>query len=140
VRQPLVQPAITQLSVSPRRWRLDEDLVVTSYGWTLVVPKGRVSDGASIPRVFWPIMDPFELSVAAPFVHDELYGSGGVIRASDVGVPAERETHHFTRNDADNFLYDVAAQEGVWWWRRSLARRMLRWFGAGNWNVGGVGR
>ena len=131
----LPQPAVTQISVSPRRWRLDEELVITSLGWTLVVPKGFVCDGASVPRLAEPLIDPFDLSVSAPFVHDWLYESGGQICASQAGYPTAACTEWFTREEADDFLYDIAAQEGVWWWRRALARKIVRWFGARNWST-----
>lgn len=129
----IAQPAITQVSLSPRIVRLDEEICVTSRGWQLVVPKGRLSDLASVPRLAWILIDPLELSTVAAFVHDELYERGGRIRASRFGYPTSNATERFTREEADDFLYDLAAQSGVWWWRRALAWRFLRWFGAGNW-------
>jgi len=130
----LVQPAITQTSVDPGRWRLDEELVVTSRGWTLVVPRGFLTDLASIPRVLWWLIAPSELSIAAPIVHDWLYEAGGRIRASHVGYPAWGVEQRFARSDADAFLYDLAAQAGVWWWRRWLAYKAVRWFSARYWS------
>lgn len=127
----LRQPAITQVSIEPRLVRLEDEIDVTSLGWRLVIPKGRLSDLASVPRLAWPIIAPLELSVVAAFVHDEGYKNGGVIRASR-SLMLGGETERFTREECDNFLYDIAAQSGVWWWRRALARKIVRWFGAEN--------
>lgn len=42
----------------------------TAYGNT--VPKGFVSDGASVPRLFWAILPPFKQTKEAAFMHDYL--------------------------------------------------------------------
>jgi len=132
----LAQPAITQTSVTPTRWRLDQDLVVSSRGWTLVVPAGFLTDLASIPRFVWWLIAPFELSIAAPIVHDYLYTFGGKIRATtDGNITAPGGYMTFTRSQADAFLYDLAAADGVWWWRRWLAYKAVRWFGARYWSA-----
>jgi hypothetical protein len=39
----------------------------------------------------------------------------------------------FTRRQADDFLFDIAKQDNVWWWRRAAAYKGLRWFGALKW-------
>jgi len=131
----LAQPAITEVSVAPARWGLDAEICAKSLDWMLVVPKGRVSDLASIPRLAWWLIAPFELSITAVFVHDELYEHGGLMRASQVGYPSERCLQRFTRAEADEFLYDLAAADGVWWWRRWLAYKAVRWFGARYWKA-----
>jgi hypothetical protein len=96
------------------------------------VPRGFITDLASIPRWLWPIVAPFELSIAAPVVHDWLYGHGGLIRPAPGLSPIR-----YTRSQADAFLYDVAAQDGVWWWRRAAAHTVVRDVGARRWNTTG---
>ena len=40
----------------------------------VVVPKGFVSDGATIPRIFWAILPPVDRYFPAALVHDYLLG------------------------------------------------------------------
>src|SRR5690242_19553768 len=42
-------------------WTVKEEYVVSSRGFTFVIPKGRVTDFASIPRIFWNVEAPFQL-------------------------------------------------------------------------------
>jgi hypothetical protein len=41
----------------------------------ITVPSGFVSDGASVPRVFWSIFPPFGKYFKAAIIHDYLYSS-----------------------------------------------------------------
>lgn len=113
------------------KWRLLEPLIVDAGGKQVSVPSGFQTDLASIPRIAWPIVAPFELSLAAPIVHDKCYETGQIMvraTAADAWVPTR-----VTRAQADRLLYDVAAAEGVWWWRRWLAYHAVRLFGAEFW-------
>lgn len=111
-------------------WTLLEEYVVTSRGYTLVVPKGRVTDFASIPRVFWNLEAPFQLSCGAPTVHDELYRHGGLIT---IRTATGEQVKRFTKADADAFFLDLMTQFGVPRWRRYSAYYAVRWFGASSW-------
>src|SRR5262245_27877039 len=57
-------------------WTLESDLTVSSDGYTIYVAKGFLTDLASVPRAAWWAIAPFELSVAAPIVHDYIYDYG----------------------------------------------------------------
>lgn len=37
------------------------------------VPIGFISDAGSVPRIFWPIVDPFGIAAKSFFLHDWLY-------------------------------------------------------------------
>lgn len=70
---------VTQMSGSAgswRRWRLHEALVYEvgdkGTGRLIVVPPGFVSDGPSIPRVFWAIMPVWGTWGRAGILHDFL--------------------------------------------------------------------
>lgn len=66
------------------------------------VPKGFVSDGASIPRFAWSIVGhPFSGYLAAAVVHDYLYRKGSVPLCS--------------RKDADKVLRDLMRTLGYGW-------------------------
>ncbi len=51
-----------------RKWQVVSDF--ESYGVT--VPKGFVTDGASVPRIFWWFLDPATEAFEAAIVHDYL--------------------------------------------------------------------
>ena len=44
------------------------------------VPKGFITDGASVPRIFWPVFPPFGPWLKAAILHDWLYATGKVSR------------------------------------------------------------
>ena len=113
-----------QISYHPREqlWELMNDVIITSLGYTFTLRAGQKSDLASIPRVLWFIVGPMEDSVAAPLLHDLIYAGDGLVSSDNVSGGPRR----FTRAEADRFLYDVAKQEDVWWWRRAGCYRALR--------------
>ena len=83
---------------------------------------GYETDLASIPRMFWRIIAPFELSIAAPLVHDYLYGNGGVA-----------ENQVLSREETDKLFLAIMEAEEVPWWRRKLAYRAVRMFAGFAW-------
>lgn len=85
------------------------------------VPRGFVTDFASIPRLFWNIISPMELGDVGPIKHDWTYRNG-----------------FGTRKEADKvFLADMKA-DGVGWWKRTTAYNLVRAFGGGSWNSGKI--
>lgn len=58
-------------------WRLDAPFRWQTGGTRLAVPVGWRFDLASVPRMFWTLIAPFELSLAAALVHDFLYRTAG---------------------------------------------------------------
>ncbi len=78
------------------------------------VPAGYISDGSSIPRIFWvsigsPFLPEFR---AASIIHDFLYSEG----TGD-------------RKEADKMYRDILKDNGVVWWRRNIQYIILRMFG-----------
>jgi len=108
-------------------WTLEREFSIASRGYQLVVPGGFRFDLASIPRALWSLEAPFELSIAAPLIHDWGYRHGGVFDC------APRTT--FTRADVDAFFLDIMQQRGVSWLRRNVAYRVVRAFGAKAWQA-----
>lgn len=49
----------------------------------IIVPKGFVTDGASVPRLFWGIMPPVHRYFLAAVVHDYLLYTGHNRRSAD---------------------------------------------------------
>lgn len=109
------------------RWELTRDYTfVTRYG-KITVHAGFQFDLSSIPRVFWPLVAPFELSIEAPLLHDFLYRRGGKIDRYD----GFRRT--FTRKEADGLFLDEMEKAGIPWLRRRAAYLAVRAFGGGSW-------
>jgi hypothetical protein len=75
------------------------------------VPKNFVTDGASIPRVFWAILSPFGAYFPAALVHDFLYSS---------------KNDEFTRDEADGIFLEAMKDCGVPWHRRTLIYAAVR--------------
>lgn len=74
-REPIVfvtNPALRRWHVG--RFELVEGLVVTVGGLRFVVPAGFVTDGASVPPIFWPVVGhPYSpSSLRAAILHDYL--------------------------------------------------------------------
>lgn len=55
-----------------RNWRLTEDyeLYIPWLGITLMAPKGFIVDGASVPRIVWPIINPTGILLIGSIFHD----------------------------------------------------------------------
>lgn len=111
------------------QWELTEDLFYCGYGFNLLILQGFRTDLASVPRWLWRIIAPFELSIAAPVLHDYLYRNGGCfVSTYGVAQRVERET-------VDNLFLNIMADEGVPWWRRTAAYHAVRIFGKSSWRT-----
>ena len=122
----LSAPVVTHLG--GRRWRLEQDYHYQHGDHRITVPAGFEFDLSSVPRAFWSLIAPFELSIAAPLLHDFLYRYGG-----DPPAGAIEPRRTYTRREVDELFRTVMEEEGVAPWRRSLAYRAVRLFGGGAW-------
>jgi len=100
--------------------------VIEKYEWHskrldrwLVIPPGFLTDLASIPRLFLPIVDDDELAEAGT-IHDHLYRQPTLYR----GV---------TRRQMDRVMVDKMKEDGVSWWKRRLVYVGLRLGGGKAW-------
>ena len=88
---------------------------LTSYkGGTVKIPAGFLSDGASIPRVFWGIFSPFGEYLKAALVHDFLYSKD----STDL-FPCDRLT-------ADLIFKEAMFNIGIGWLQRGIIYRAVR--------------
>ena len=123
-------PPVVSYRLAVRRWRLER-----AYRWdcdqhAITVPEHFEFDLASVPRTVWWLVAPFELSIAAPLIHDFLYRFGGDPPAGAV-VPECR----YTRRAADLLFLRVMEREGVPAWRRRAAYAAVRSFGGRAWGA-----
>jgi hypothetical protein len=123
----LPSPVVTYL-VNEKRWRLEQVYSLRTNAHQITVPEGFEFDLASVPRAFWWLIAPFELSISAPLVHDFLYRYSGDPPAGSIAPPKT-----FDRAESDVVFRDIMEKEGVPAWRGATAYRMVRWFGSGVW-------
>ncbi|PKN19154.1 MAG: hypothetical protein CVU71_08895 [Deltaproteobacteria bacterium HGW-Deltaproteobacteria-6] len=90
---PTVQPFLNN-----RDWILVRNLEysIGNSGVKISVPKGFVTDFASVPRILWPILSPYENYSRAAIVHDYLYW-----------------TQKCTRKQADNIFLMAMKESSV---------------------------
>jgi Protein of unknown function (DUF1353) len=105
-------------------WILTENYTYQDDSFTIIVKKDFEFDLASVPRAFWWVISPFDLSIAAPLIHDFLYIHQGK-PPQDTIIPYRQ----FTRLEADQLFDCIMEREGVATWRRAIAYRAVRLFG-----------
>lgn len=101
-------------------WELLAEVVVHEHTThrEITIPAGFRFDLASVPRPLWSIVAPFELSIAAPLIHDWLYQGGD---------------RRYSRLQADRIFREIMEREGIVWWRREAAYLAVRRYGAEHW-------
>ena len=110
-------PVVVQHPTNPDNWILAQDF---HYGGH-VIPRGFVTDFASIPRLLQGLIKPTDLGDTGPVVHDWKYRKGIGKRSA---VDAE-----FLRN---------MKKDGIPWWKRQAAYAGVRIGGWASWNSGKV--
>jgi Protein of unknown function (DUF1353) len=116
--QTIPSPSVSQFAdgshwvlEKPLRYRLKET------NETIEVPRGFVTDFASIPRVAWSVMAPTDRPGRAGIIHDWLYWDQGC-----------------SREQADKIMLLGMEETGVNRVKRSLIYRALRLAGGFAWN------
>lgn len=104
--------------IGPRKVRLEEPLVFNSPTLGIIyVPEGTETDFASIPRVFWRILPPWDSHRPAAIVHDHLYTA-----------------QTCTKDQADTVFLEAMEALGVPTWKRQAMYRAVQLFGGFVWN------
>lgn len=112
-------------------WSLDAPYRCEAGGSELRIPAGFRFDLASVPRLLWVLVAPFELSLAAPLVHDFLYRWAGVPPRGAV-----EPWRSFSRSEADGTFRSIMARQGVAGWRLAAAYLAVRGAGFLAWRRG----
>ena len=114
---PKVEPVIEQ-----EVWRLIEDFHVEIDGALVVVPKGFLTDGASVPRFLWRICGHPMTTKRFPIAvtHDFIYAEG-------LG---------YTRQEADEIYRDGLIVLGFSSIVADIEYYPIRWFGGSHWEGG----
>jgi len=113
-----------------RVWVLFEKCSYETAKHIITATAGYETDLASIPRIFWSILAPEELSLAAPLFHDLIYS-----RAGDL---PEGELHQFDgtifeRKEVDDLFLELMTKAKIPRWKRSAAYWAVRGFAQFAW-------
>lgn len=106
--------------------------------YRITVPAGFVNNLASVPRILWFYISPFDLGRAA-LVHDYLYARRGRLplgyftRKKDNGWHWEPVDKPWSRYDADRLFARMMRESGVSRTKRRRAFWAVRIFGGGAW-------
>lgn len=114
---------LNDLEVKPlfngRCYVLLSDFKYQINDYVITVPKGFVTDLASVPRAFWSIFPPFGKYTVAAVVHDFLY--------------SEYNNTNINRTLADEIFIFIMKENGVSFVKRQLMFRAVRTFGSMAW-------
>lgn len=78
------------------------------------VDRGYLTDGASVPRLFWPLVPPLGRYAQAAVVHDKL------CETLHVYSEARKAMVDITRHTADSIFLEAMVVLGVPTWKRNL--------------------
>jgi len=108
---------LTVTKIDARKWKVERSFIyIIDFEDALEsieIPKGFITDFASVPRAFWMVIPPDGKYTQAAVLHDFLYFT---------------QTH--TRKEADKIFLEAMAVLNVPWWKRRtmwLAVRMASW-------------
>jgi len=102
-------------TINNRTWQLTKSLSYTSKaGVTITVPEGFTTDLASVPRLLWWFMSPWDVARAA-VIHDFMYSNSS----------------KFGRKESDQMFLEAMgfSEPGVFILKRKLAYLGVRIFG-----------
>ncbi|KYM50763.1 hypothetical protein A2U11_08325 [Fusobacterium necrophorum subsp. funduliforme] len=102
-----------------KQWELLEDYYYEVNGYIIKVPKGFITDLASVPRAFWSIFPPAGKYTPAAIVHDYLY--------------SEFNTTGINRTLADKVFLFIMKELGVGFLKRNVMYKAVRSFGKTSW-------
>ena len=100
--------------------------------YRIVVPKGFIYDGASIPRLVWTLtgMRPDGLLRAAALVHDFLYEHKGKMPKGTYQMRSDKRytdlNDQWSRKNADKMFARILKESGVSRFKRRMACRAVR--------------
>ena len=117
-------------------WILDADCLYTpdriNPAHKITAPKNFETDLSSIPRIFWSIIEPAELSLAAPLFHDLIYRRAGQLPQGELDP---FDGFAFERRQVDDLFLELMTKAGIPRWKRTAAYWAVRGFAAFAWRM-----
>ncbi len=98
-------------------WKLIKPYFYNGERWRGRVPKGFITDFASVPRPLWNVLPPTGPYGPAAVIHDYLYRTAAV-----------------SRMDADFTFREAMERLGVPWRVRQTMYYGVRWFGSSSYH------
>lgn len=92
-------------------WQLVQDFNIQTSIGIITVPKGKVTDFASVPRILWGLIPPYGRYTEASVVHDYLYSIG------------------YNRKQADKIFYELMLKAEVNKFKAYTMFKAVRLFG-----------
>lgn len=99
-------------------WEIEQDIIVIlkTDNKPYVIPKGFITDFASIPKIFWSILPPFGKYSLASIIHDHMY-----------------RINYNNRKFADEEFLLQMKHNGVHYIIRNIMYLTVRCFGSSRW-------
>ena len=98
--------------IGSRLWILSHDFVIRTPRGIRVIPRGYITDFASVPRLFWTLIPPVADEIAeASIPHDYFY---------------TKDSDEVPRKFADECLKEIARVNGASWITAQAAHKAVR--------------
>lgn len=124
---------VPKVSYDGDEWVLADDCTYAANDGFIITAKGGFkTDLASIPRILWPLIASFELSLPASIFHDLIYRWGGRVALPDGEVSPDDKI--FSRQEADDLFLELMTRGKDVFWKRNLAYLAVHWFGESSWH------
>lgn len=118
-----------------RKWEVSENWFYDlPNGKRIVIPKGFVFDGASIPKPLWGFLSPTGLLMVAGLIHDYSYRYAYLWAIDDTGNAYKYKYKKGTRQDYDELFKKVNIAVNGMVVVDTVATWMLKAFGHIAWN------
>ena len=108
-----------------RRWALYEDFEFEYKGLSCTIPKGFITDGASIPKILRFILSPTSTLFLSGIIHDYLY-----VKQS---MPYSAGYRRVSRKEADKIFYSISTSINNFVFLNWCCYISLRLFGGKFW-------
>lgn len=108
-------------------WVVDSEYHLHSAEGHLVIPTGFLTDGASVPRAFWGLLQPMSEYTAIAVIHDFFYRHKGVVKWQSHTLGGT--TIEVTRRRADVIFRDGMIFLNVAKWKVPVMYQAVRKFG-----------
>jgi len=115
-----------------RRWEVIEDFIFAPVtGPKILIPRGFAFDGASIPRMFWWLLNPTGILLIPGLIHDFAYRYEFLFLVQSV---CTIEKQPVTRKEADDLFMGLCLEVNGMPVISGISWSLLRLFGSIAWN------
>lgn len=105
---------IWQWAAASRKWKVAEEwtieLNIKGTRQTILIPAGFVFDGASVPRLLWPLLSPTGVLLVPGLIHDYGYRLGHLLVADRESRTVEELYTGVSRHFWDSIFQEVTKQ------------------------------